>query len=310
MLMDQVPYIIAGIFVVIFFASGLKIVRQTDRAVVERFGKYKRFQNSGITWIIPFVEKLYKINITEQLVNVQRQGVITLENLNCKIDAQVYFKVKDDEANLKRAMYQVNNYKIQIVQLAQTTLRNVIGKTSFKDVNSNRKELNELVFASISEQTANWGIDIVRVELKEVEPPTDVQTTMDNIIKAEQTKIANKDFAEAEKIKASGEKMAQIEIAEGDKQSRILRAEGQAQEIERLGKAEAERIKLVYESAKEHFTDQAVALKTLEVNENAMNNNTKYIIAEKGQQTTLVISDDTKGIIPLKPTQQTKKESK
>lgn len=302
--MDQVPFIIAGIFALVFFASGLKIVRQTDRAVVERFGKYKRFQNSGITWIIPFVEKLYKINITEQLVNVQRQGVITLENLNCKIDAQVYFKVKDDEDNLKKAMYQVNNYKIQIVQLAQTTLRNIIGKKSFKDVNSNRKELNDDIFESIKTQTSNWGIDIVRVELKEVEPPTDVQTTMDNIIKAEQTKIANKDFAEALKIKASGEKMAQIEVATGDKEARILRAEGQAQEIERLGKAEAERIKLVYESAKAHFTDQAVALKTLEVNENAFRNNTKYVIAEKGTQPTLVLNENTEGIIPLKPTKK------
>ena len=306
--MDQVPYIIGGVFVIIFIASGLKIVRQTDRAVVERFGKYKRFQNSGITWIIPFVEKLYKINITEQLVNVQRQGVITLENLNCKIDAQVYFKVKDDEASLKKAMYQVNNYKVQIVQLAQTTLRNIIGKKSFKDVNSNRKELNDDIFESIKTQTEGWGIDIVRVELKEVEPPTDVQTTMDNIIKAEQTKIANKDFAEAEKIKASGEKMAQIEIATGDKESRVLRAEGMAQEIERLGKAEAERIRLVYESAKAHFTDQAVALKTLEVNENALKNNTKYIIADKNQQPTLVLSDNTNGVIPLRP--QSKKESK
>lgn len=299
MLMEHVPFVIAGLVALIFFASGLKIIRQTDRAVVERFGKYKRFQNSGITWIIPIVDKLYKINITEQLVNVQRQGVITLENLNCKIDAQVYFKVKDDENSLKNAMYSVNNYKVQIVQLAQTTLRNIIGKKSFKDVNSDRKELNKDIFESIKEQTTNWGIDIVRVELKEVEPPEDVQSTMDNIIKAEQTKIANKDFAEAEKIKASGEKMAQIELATGDRAARVLRADGMAKEIKMLGDAEAKRIELVYESAKMHFTDQAVALKTLEVNESAMKNNSKYIISEKGTQPVIVLNEKTDGLIPL-----------
>src|SRR3989304_2936092 len=147
-----VGYSFLAIIVAIFLLSGIKIIRPTHRAAIETLGKYSRFQASGITWIIPIIQKLYKINITEQLVDVEKQETITSDNLNAEVDAQIYFKVKDDELSLKNALYSVNNYHDQIVQLARTTLRNVIGTKVFKDVNSKRNELNSDILAIIGKQ--------------------------------------------------------------------------------------------------------------------------------------------------------------
>ena len=138
--------VLLGLIILVIFFSGIKIIRPTHRAAVETFGKYTRFQKSGITFIFPFIQKLYSVNITDQLVDVMRQEVITKDNLNCTVDAQVYFKVGDTETELKGALYQVNNYGYQIVQLARTTLRNVIGDNVFKDVNSQRGKLNREVW--------------------------------------------------------------------------------------------------------------------------------------------------------------------
>jgi regulator of protease activity HflC (stomatin/prohibitin superfamily) len=145
--------ILLGIIIIGVVASGIRIIRPTNRAAIETLGKYTRFQKSGITFILPFIQKLYSINITEQLVDVMRQEVITKDNLNCTVDAQVYFKVGDSEQELKNALYQVNNYTVQIVQLARTTLRNVIGDNMFKDVNSQRGKLNREVFETMEIET-------------------------------------------------------------------------------------------------------------------------------------------------------------
>jgi len=191
--------ILLGIIIIGIILSGIRIIRPTHRAAIETLGKYTRFQRSGITFIVPFIQKLYSVNITEQLVDVMRQEVITKDNLNCTVDAQVYFKVGDTEPELKNALYQVNNYTVQIVQLARTTLRNVIGDNVFKDVNSQRGKLNHQVYEAMEIETKNWGINIVRVELKEIEPPDDVQETMNMVIKAENDKQSAIDFAKCQR---------------------------------------------------------------------------------------------------------------
>ena len=110
--------------------------------LIERLGKYNRFANMGFNWIIPLVENLYIVNITEQLVNAETQEIITNDNLNAKVDAQVYFKVKPDEDNVKNCQYNVGNYQYQIVNLARTTLRNIIGTMTLKSANSERGRIN------------------------------------------------------------------------------------------------------------------------------------------------------------------------
>ena len=296
--------ILLGIIIIGVLISGIRIIRPTHRAAVETLGKYTRFQKSGITFILPFFQKLYSVNITEQLVDVMRQEVITKDNLNCTVDAQVYFKVGDSETELKNALYQVNNYNVQVVQLARTTLRNVIGDNVFKDVNSQRGKLNQQVFATMEGETKDWGINIVRVELKEIEPPDDVQETMNMVIKAENDKQSAIDFANARETKADGERRASIQEAEGIRQALILEAEGKSQAIEKVAQARATEIQLVNESAERYFVGNAKDLKKLEVTQASLEENSKIVLTDKGITPTLVLNETGETIIPTKETKE------
>ncbi len=158
-------YIILAIVLFIFFI-GIRIVRPTHRGLVERLGKYHKFANFGFNWVIPVIDKMYQVNITEQMVDAEPQEIITNDNLNAVVDAQVYFKVKDDEGSVKNSQYNVNNVNYQIVNLARTTLRNIIGTLTLKSANSERGRINTELHKILIEETTTWGIDIVRTELK------------------------------------------------------------------------------------------------------------------------------------------------
>src|SRR3990167_2941729 len=170
-----------GIFSVLFVAGlvifflGIRIVRPTHRGLIEKFGKYNRFAEAGFHWIIPIIENIFLVNITEQMVDAQPQEIITNDNLNAKVDAQVYFRIKNDELSIKNSQYNVNSYKLQIVSLARTTLRNIIGTLTLRSANSERGKINFEFHKTIMEETKQWGIEIVRTELKEIDPPKDVQ---------------------------------------------------------------------------------------------------------------------------------------
>jgi len=248
-------------------ASAVKIVRPTQRGLVERFGKYNRFAPPGIHFMIPVAEKMYLVNITEQMVDAQPQEIITNDNLNATVDAQVYFKVKDTEEDIKACQYNVRNYEYQIVNLARTTLRNIIGTLTLRSANSERGRINTALYQTLFTETQRWGIEIVRTELKEINPPQDVQATMNKVVKAENEKIAAIDTATAAETEADGRRRAVIKLAEGDKQSAILRAEGQA-----------EAIKLVNESADLYFKGNAQLLRKLEAVEKSLSANAKIVV--------------------------------
>jgi regulator of protease activity HflC (stomatin/prohibitin superfamily) len=203
-----VPLIV--VIAVIIFLSGIRIVRPTHRGLIEHLGKYCRFAKPGFHWVIPIIEKMYKVNITEVMVDAEPQEIITNDNLNARVDAQVYFKVKDDEEDVKNSQYNVFNYQWQIVNLARTTLRNIIGTLTLKSANSERGKINEELHNTLKKETTNWGIDIVRTELKEIDPPQDVQETMNKVVKAENEKIAAIDFATAQETMADGARRAEI----------------------------------------------------------------------------------------------------
>ncbi|MFA6321739.1 MAG: SPFH domain-containing protein, partial [Candidatus Omnitrophota bacterium] len=186
--MSYIVFFLAVGLIMMFF-SGIRIVRPTHRGLIERFGKYNRFAGPGFHWIIPIVENMYQVNITEQMVDAEPQEIITNDNLNAKVDAQVYFKVKADEDNVKKSQYSVNNYLYQIVNLARTTLRNIIGTLTLKSANSERGKINDELHKTLMSETASWGLEIVRTELKEIDPPKDVQETMNKVVKAENEKI-------------------------------------------------------------------------------------------------------------------------
>ncbi len=272
---------------IFLFLAGIRIVRPTHRGLVERLGKYRRFANLGFNWIIPVIENIYLVNVTEEMVDAEPQEIITNDNLNARVDAQVYFKVKSDEESVKNCQYNVGNYKWQIVNLARTTLRSIIGTMTLKSANSERGKINTELHEILLRETHNWGLEIVRTELKEIDPPKDVQETMNKVVKAENEKIAAVDYATATETVADGEKRAQIKKAEGVKQSRILQAEG-----------EAEAIKLVNEAAEKYFVGNAQILRKLEAVETALSDNTKVVVPNNAELVNVI--GELAGIVPLK----------
>jgi regulator of protease activity HflC (stomatin/prohibitin superfamily) len=276
-----------AIAVIAVFFSGIRIVRPTHRGLIERLGKYVRFAQAGFHWIIPVIEKMYRVNITEQMVDAKPQEIITNDNLNARVDAQVYFKVKADEENVKNSQYNVNNYEWQIVNLARTTLRNIIGTMTLKSANSERSKINSELLLTLCKETEKWGLEVVRTELKEIDPPKDVQETMNKVVKAENEKIAAIDFATATETAADGQKRAEIKKAEGIKQARILEADGEAQAI-----------KLVNEAANQYFIGNAQLLRRIQMLEEALKNNAK-IVVPAGTDLVNVLGDMA-GIVPLK----------
>ncbi len=273
-------------FVVLIFFAGIRIVRPTQRGLIERLGKYHNFANPGFHWIIPVIDKMYLVNVTEQMVDAEPQEIITNDNLNASVDAQVYFRVKSDEESVKGSIYNVANFKYQIVNLARTTLRNIIGTMTLKSANSERGKINAELYNTLHTETKGWGIEIVRTELKQIDPPKDVQETMNKVVKAENEKIAAIDMASAAETVADGVKRAKIKEAEGAKQAKILQAEG-----------EAEFIRLVNESAEKYFIGNAQILRKLQALETSLQSNTK-IVVPTGSDLVNVIGDMA-GVAPL-----------
>jgi len=286
--MDPIVYVVVFVVVaaLVVLLAGIRIVRPTHRGLVERLGKYRRFANRGFNWIIPLIDRMIQVNITEQMVDAQPQEIITNDNLNARVDAQVYFRVQDDESSVKSSQYNVNNYQWQIVNLARTTLRNIIGTLTLKSANSERDKINGALLSTLSKETMNWGLAIVRTELKEIDPPKDVQETMNKVVKAENEKVAALDFANAVERQADGVKRAEIKKAEGIKQAKILAAEG-----------EAEAIRLVNEAANTYFVGNAQLLRKLEALEKALSRNAKIVIPS-GSELVNVIGEMA-GVLPL-----------
>ena len=282
----MVIYLWIAAVIVVIFLSGIRIVRPTHRGLIERLGKYNRFATPGFNWIIPVIETMRQINITEMMVDAAPQEIITNDNLNARVDAQVYFRVKEDEPSVKASQYNVNNFQWQIVNLARTTLRNIIGTLTLKSANSERGKINFELQKTLREETKSWGIDIVRTELKEIDPPKDVQETMNKVVKAENEKIAAVDFATATETVADGARRAEIKKADGVKQARVLEAEGEAQAI-----------KLVNEAAQQYFVGNAQLLRRLETVEKALMHNAKIVVPSNAELINVI--SEMAGVLPL-----------
>jgi len=256
--------------VVIFAFSGIRIVRPTHRALIETLGKFTRVQEQGFTWIMPIIQKSYYVNITEQMVDVQPQTVITKDNLNAVVDAVVYYQIRD----IKSSVYNVDDNRVQLTSLARTTLRAVIGQMAFSDANENRDKINQEIELILDKETKSYGVDVLRVEIQKIEAPQHVQEAMNDVVIAERKKIAAKDFANAVEIEADGKKRASIREAEGQKEAEILKAEGQAKAFEMVNKS---------------FVNNAQLLKQLEVLQASLENNTKIVLTEKGISPSIIM---------------------
>ncbi len=278
-------------FLIILFA-GFKTVRPIERGLIERFGRYTRTKEAGLTWIIPTFDKMYRVNITEQMVDVPPQMVITKDKLNAQVDAVVYYQIK----NAKASIYNVDDHRRQLTSLARTTLRAVIGNMTLTDANEKRGAINEKVEKVLDKETASYGVEVLRVEIQKIEPPEDVQDSMNKVVKAEQEKIAALDMATAIETRADGEKRAEIKKAEGIKRGLVLSAEGEAEAIKAVANANADKIKVVNQAAQLYFVGNAQTLKKIEATEEALKGNAKFLVDASKVQT---IVTDAAGVTPV-----------
>jgi len=211
-----VVLIIVAIVVFIIVASGIKIIRPWEKGLIERLGKYQRTADSGLTIIIPVLERMIKVDMREQVVDVPPQAVITKDNVAVEVDAVVYYEVTDPV----KVTYNVAHYYTAATKLAQTNLRNLIGDLALDETLTSRELINTKLRQILDDATDKWGTRVTRVELQRIEPPVDVTEAMHRQMKAER------------------DRRAMILEAEGHKQSAILKAEGQAEAIRKVADAE------------------------------------------------------------------------
>jgi regulator of protease activity HflC (stomatin/prohibitin superfamily) len=292
----------SGLALIAFIAcvlllKSVRLVRPTQKGLVERLGKYTRFSDQGFHLIVPLIERMIRVDITENIEDVEQQEIITQDRLNASIDAQIYFKVRPDEKSVKASQYNVQDYRYQITSLAKTTLRNIIGNMSYQDANSKRHKINSDLQSILTKEAAPWGLEIVRTEIKELKPPKDVQDSMNTMIKAENTKKAALDLATAAETEADGRRRAAIKSADGEKQSQVLIADGKRQAIILEAAGQAKAIETVNTAVQKYFKNEAVTFKQLDVAQNALKRGTKIIVPE-GASLVNVISEAA-GVLPI-----------
>lgn len=245
---------IVGFVLLIFVANAIKIVRPWEKGLIERLGRYQRTTGSGLTLIVPFLEKMIKVDMREQVVDVPPQAVITKDNVAVEVDAVVYYEVTDPV----KVTYNVADFYIAATKLAQTNLRNLVGELALDESLTSRDMINTKLRQILDDATDKWGTKVTRVEVMRIEPPVDVTEAMHRQMKAER------------------DRRAMILEAEGHKQSAILKAEGQAEAIKKVAdadkyqkltvaKGEGEAIQTVYSAIHDgRPTNDLIAIKYLE----------------------------------------------
>ena len=219
--------IIIGVVVLIVFATlAVKIIRPWEKGVVETLGRYTKTLESGLVIIIPFFQKMQKVDLRETVVDVPPQSVITKDNVVVTVDAVVYLEVIDP-FNFK---YNIDNFWVAVTKLAQTNLRNVVGDMSLDESLVSRDVINEKLRTVLDTATDKWGARVTRVEIQRIDPPHDVTEAMHRQMKAERDR-------RAKILEAEGDKKSAILRAEGEKESAIREAEGQAQAIKEVAEA-------------------------------------------------------------------------
>ena len=264
--------VMAAIFAFLIFAltalaKGARTVKQYERGIVIRLGKFHSMASSGLTFIVPFVDDIVRVDMREQVISVPPQKLITKDNVTVEVDAVVYYKVVDPA----KSQFEVQDFGYACTTLAQTNLRNLIGDRTLDETLVARDMINNNLRHVLDDATNNWGVKVTRVEVQKIDPPRDITEAMSRQMKAERDK-------RAAVLEAEGIKQSQILQAEGKKQSEILKAEGDAQARITRANAEAEAIKLVSTAAETYFKDRAEMMRRLEVLNNTLSQNTKYIV--------------------------------
>jgi regulator of protease activity HflC (stomatin/prohibitin superfamily) len=221
----MMEYVVLVVVLLVVAATAIKIIRPWQKGLIERLGRYQRTVDSGLTMVFPFIERIIKVDMREQVVDVPPQGVITKDNVVVEVDAVIYHEVTDPV----KVTYNVANFYAAATKLAQTNLRNLVGDLSLDESLTSREVINSKLRQILDDATDKWGVRVTRVELQRIEPPRDVTEAMHRQMKAER------------------DKRAMILEAEGMKQSAILKAEGQAEAIKRVADADKYQKKTVAE---------------------------------------------------------------
>jgi len=257
--------IVVGVVILILAITGMKIVKPYEKGLIERLGRYQRTVDSGLSLIIPIAENIKRVDMREQVVDVPPQDVITKDNVSVTVDAVVYYEATDP-VKLK---YNVANFTVAAVKLAQTNLRNVVGDMALDESLTSREVINTRLRTVLDDATDKWGVRIVRVELQRIEPPADVTEAMHRQMKAERDKRAMV-------LESEGQREAAIKVADGARESAILKASGEAEAIIKVAEAnkfklttvadgEAQAIAKVYDAIhKGRPTRDLIAIKYLE----------------------------------------------
>jgi regulator of protease activity HflC (stomatin/prohibitin superfamily) len=264
-------------------ASSVKQVHQFERGLVERFGAYKTTVDPGLNFIVPFMDRLLRINMREQVIDVPPQEIITEDNVVVNVDAVVYYQIMDPV----RAIYEVEDFELAIVKLAQTTLRNVVGEMNLDTCLTSREKINIDLREVLDEATDKWGTKVNRIEVQRIDPPMDIQTAMHKQKTAEQER-------RQQRLLATGRK----EAANQDKEASILKAEGEARGIELVAQAQANAIRLVSESANTYFKENAQINKKLDVIQETFKDSTKIVVPSNSDVLN-ILGLDNSNIVPI-----------
>lgn len=239
-----------------------RIIKQYEKGLVIRLGKYHTTADSGVVFLMPFIDSLIAVDMRENVINVAPQKVITKDNVSVVVDAVIYYKVVDPV----KAEFEIVDFDYAATTLAQTNLRNLIGDKSLDETLTARDSINASLRAVLDESTNGWGVKVTKVELQKIDPPTDITDAM------------------SQQMKAEREKRARILEAEGKKQSAILEAEGEATAKKMRSEADAKAIEVVANSAEKNFTQRAEKLKRLDVVAQVLGgNSTKFVLPANGE---------------------------
>jgi regulator of protease activity HflC (stomatin/prohibitin superfamily) len=288
--------VVIAVVAAIFIVQTFKIVPQQNAWVVERLGKYDRTLKPGLEFVTPFLERVaYKHSLKEVPLDVPSQVCITRDNTQLQVDGIIYFQITDP----MRASYGSSDYISAITQLAQTTLRSVIGKMELDRTFEERDHINLSIVAALDEAAQNWGVKVLRYEIKDLTPPAAILHAMQQQITAEREKralIAASEGRKQEQINiATGEREALIARSEGQRQSEINQAQGEAAAIVAVAEATAEGLRKVAEAIRQPGGEQAVQLKVAQqaveaFAQLAQKNNTMIVPASLGEVSGLIAS--------------------
>ena len=220
-------FAILALALIVTTAAGFKVVRPYQKGLIEFLGRYENTVDSGLRWVMPFVKRITKVDMREQVVDVPPQDVITKDNVVVTVDAVIYHEATDPV----KLQYNVGNFILAVTKLAQTNLRNVVGDLDLDSALTSREVINTKLRQILDDATDKWGVRVVRVEIQRIEPPVDVTNAMHRQMKAERDR-------RAAVTEAEGDKRAAILQAEGVKEAQVLEADGQAEAIKKVADAE------------------------------------------------------------------------